>query len=236
MQLPLFLEPKSASAGVKPAQNIHLTIQDLQPYIPENSLEYILEWFRSNPVKFRVSKTRSSKFGDYRSPLKNIPAKISVNRNLNRYDFLITLVHEMAHHGVWSEANSPKHLFGIHVRKRRPRPHGKEWKSHYQRLMNPLLKESVFPEEVLHPLAKYLEHLHSSSKSNQALVAVLMKYDLPDDSVFIESLPMYAYFSLPSGRRFRKGEKLRKRYRCVCLDNRKIYLFSPIARVIPSRA
>ena len=100
--------------------------------------------------------------------------------------------------------------------------------------METLMKESVFPAEVLHHMTTYFENPRSSSKSNEHLVVALKKYDAPDNSVFIESLAFDAVFTLPAGRRFRKGEKLRKRYRCLCLNNRRIYLFSPTARVIPA--
>jgi len=234
MQLPFFLGTKSGSTLFSPAPFVTLlTIQDFQPYIPENSTGYILDWFQSNPVRLRISKARSSKFGDYRAPLKNFPARISVNRNLNRFDFLITLVHEMAHHEVWTETSAPIPCLEIPRRKRRPRPHGKEWKTHYQRLMDPLMNETIFPADVLHHLVNHFKNPRSSSKTNEHLVVALKKYDVPDNSVFIESLVFDAVFTLPAGRKFRKQEKLRKRYRCVCLDNGRIYLFSPMARVVP---
>jgi len=233
MQLSFLLGTKSRTPRFSPAPLItRLTIQDISAFIPENSTAYILEWFQSHPVQLKISKARSSKFGDYRAPVKNFAARISVNRNLNRFDFLITLVHEMAHHEVWGETSALKPGAGNHGRKRRPRPHGKEWKIHYQKLMEPLMKEPVFPAEVVHHLVRYFENPRSSSKSNEHLVAALNKYDVQDDSVFIESLPFDAVFTLPAGKKFRKKEKLRKRYRCVCLDNRRIYLFSPMVRVI----
>jgi len=210
-----------------------IIIPDLQTLIPENSIDYILNWFKVNPVHLRIAKARTSKFGDYRGPINNIPARISVNKNLNRFDFLITLVHEMAHHEVWVENNASGNIFDMFRRKRRPRPHGQEWKNHYLSLMVPLLKDSIFPEDVLFHLVSHIKNPHSSSKSNEYLVGALNKYNEPDDSVFIESLAYGTIFRLPAGRIFRKQEKLRKRYRCVCFDNGRIYLFSPKARVIP---
>jgi SprT protein len=234
MQLSLFLVKKSVAALTAPASHVaRITVPDLRPFLPENSPAYILNWFQSNPVQLRISKARTSKFGDYRAPLKNSPARISINRNLNRYDFLITLVHEMAHHEVWLESVAPVPVFGFHKRKRRLRPHGKEWKNHYRTLMAPLMKESVFPAEVLQALENQFEHPRSSAKANENLVLALREYDPPDNSVFVESLPFDALFALPSGRQFRKREKLRKRYQCRCLGNGKIYLFSPVARVLP---
>jgi hypothetical protein len=233
MQLP-YLGTKIRSTPISPASYTRIIVPDLHSYLPENSAGYILKWFQDNPVHLRISKARSSKFGDYRAPINHIPARISVNRNLNKFDFLITLVHEMAHHEVYTKASNSDSIFTFYRRKgRRPRPHGKEWKEHYRQLMSPLLTESVFPSEILQHLVDHFKNPGSSSKSNKHLVLELQNYDAPDDSVFIESLPFDTIFILPAGRKFMKKEKLRKRYRCVCLDNGRNYLFSPVARVLP---
>src|ERR1017187_1881109 len=76
-------------------------------YIPEQSIEYVLNWFLEHKVRLRISLNRSSKSGDYRPAHQNLPPRISVNNNLNPYDFLITLVHEMAHHEVWRTFVTP---------------------------------------------------------------------------------------------------------------------------------
>ena len=217
------LKKKPGAASLPASSLLRSLIPDLQNLIPGNSINYIRDWFQSHPVQLRISRARASKFGDYRSPVNKFPAGISVNGNLNIFDFLITLVHEMAHHEVWIESSEL----------RRHRPHGKEWKNQYRELMTPLMNESIFPAEVLHHLLSHFENPGSSSKSNKHLVVALKKYDAPDDYVFIESLPIDAIFSLPAGRKFRKQEKLRKRYRCICLNNGRIYLFSPTAKVLP---
>jgi SprT protein len=230
-----FLVPTSRPARTAASLPvIRLGMEELLAIIPENSRGYVLDWFHTNPVQLRISKARSSKFGDYRAPDKHLPARISVNRNLNPYDFLITLIHEMAHHEVWKEATAPQPVSLFHKRRRRPLPHGKEWKNQYRLMMQPMMTDSVFPPDVLHHLEKSFENPRSSSKSNGHLALALRNFDEPDGCVFIESLPFDAVFSLPAGRTFRKGEKLRKRYRCKCLDNGRIYLISPVARVIPS--
>ena len=60
---------------------------------------------------------------------------IKINRDLNQYSFLITLVHELAHASIWIK-------FG-----RRVKPHGDEWKSEFQRMMLPFLNPDFFPEK-----------------------------------------------------------------------------------------
>ena len=68
----------------------------------------------------KITKPRKSKLGDFRI-LINGRGQISVNENLNRYAFLITITHELAHAFVWKRY------------KTRVMPHGKEWKSTFKR-------------------------------------------------------------------------------------------------------
>ena len=59
----------------------------------------------------------------------------------------------------------------------------------------------------------------------------LKKYDVQEETLHVEQLPVNSVFTLKDGRKFQKGERIRKRYRCTCLDNGKIYLFNPLAEV-----
>ncbi|MCX6244493.1 MAG: sprT domain-containing protein [Bacteroidetes bacterium] len=233
MQLSLRLDYFSGPVSRAGAFDSRINIGELQSHVPDNSIDYIVEWFRKNDVHLRISKARSSKFGDYRGPVKKRPAWISVNRNLNQYDFLLTLVHEMAHHDVCKGSSSFIAGYRFSKRKRGTGPHGADWKNRYRLLMEPLLNKAVFPVDLLPVVVNYFENPRSSSKMNHLLVTALKKYDLPDGSVSIDQIPFEAVFTLPGGRRFRKKEKLRKRYRCINLENRKAYLFSPMARVFP---
>ena len=184
-----------------------------------------------NKVLLRISRNRSSKLGDYRLPRPGTIPKISVNHNLNPYSFLITLVHEMAHHAVYSDGSQNKILL---KKKRRPKPHGQEWKSEYRKLMAPLLNETVFPEDILSVLRDYFNNPRASSKADQHLSRMLKTFDEPDGKVILESLPLDSVFHLPNGRKFQKKEKLRTRYRCLCLKTKRLYLFNPLAEVFLS--
>ena len=97
----------------------------LQKYIPGKSVELIYEWLREHKIHLKISKKRSSKLGDYRSPHKGKGHLITVNHDLNPYAFLITLVHEIAHMLVWERYRN------------RVRAHGPEWKDTYRKLMLP---------------------------------------------------------------------------------------------------
>ncbi len=190
----------------------------LLKYIPPAALEQVYEYLRSHKVHLRISRARASKLGDYRSPHKGSGHKISVNHNLNPYAFLITLVHELAHLRVWEDHQN------------RVSPHGKEWKTAFRNMMQPLLLEKVFPEDVENALKQYLRNAKAASGSDTALTRVLNRYD-PQLGNTLEELEEGSLFRIENGKIFRKGKKLRKRFQCVCLDNKRNYLVNPVARV-----
>ncbi len=192
----------------------------LQKYIPEKSVNEILNWMETSNVQLNIKRSRNSKLGDYRPPQKVKFHKISVNHDLNKYQFLLTLVHEFAHLKNWEQ-------YGNKVK-----PHGIEWKNTFRSLMEPFLKTTVFPEDLLFAIIKYLRN-PSSSTSNTELLVVMRKYDDSQDFLTLEDLPRDAVFKIDNGFIFKKAEKLRKRYKCLRLDNKRMYLVSPMVKVVP---
>jgi hypothetical protein len=226
------MEFKQQIRKTRTAQLGPLTSDIFRSYIPDPSVEYVLHWFLDHKVRLRISLNRSSKLGDYRPSRQHLPPRISVNNNLNPYDFLITLVHEMAHHDVWCAFVMPNHEASLRThRQYHPKPHGQEWRQYFRQLMIPLMNTSVFPPDVLYMVENYFRNLGVSRKFGHNLTRVLKKYDKPDGKEFVENLPFDTLFRLPDGRVFRKKEKLRKRFRCICMNNNRIYLFSPLAQV-----
>jgi hypothetical protein len=63
------------------------------------------------------------------------------------------------------------------------------------------------------------------------LVKVLKKYDQVK-SFTISDLVAGDLFKIASGKIFVKGEKIRKRYKCIECTTNKVYLFHPFAEVI----
>jgi SprT protein len=202
----------------------------LEPHLPEGSIGLIIEWLISEKVQLRISNSRTSKFGDYRPQRAGSIPRISVNHNLNKFAFLITLVHEMAHHMVLGGIHE-KHSFISFRKKNRPKPHGTEWKSHYRTLMDPYLNPVTLPQDIIEVMKQYLENPKASTTADQKLFRALRNHDEPDGSVFIDKLPFDAVFHLRNGRSFRKKEKVRKRYKCISIDNGRTYLFNPMAQV-----
>jgi len=195
--------------------------QALSDYIPESAIEPVENWFNHHFVVLSVTRNRLTKLGDFRGSLNDKASYISVNHNLNRYSFLITLLHEMAHADV--------HF----TYKRLVKPHGKAWKLAYQRLATPFTTNGTFPEKLNHAFIKYLLNPRASSMSFMPLAQALREYDNNSDDIIVSMLAPETLFAIHDGRVFKMVEKLRKRYRCYCLDNKKTYLFSPLAIIKP---
>ncbi|WP_235324463.1 SprT-like domain-containing protein [Pedobacter lusitanus] len=194
----------------------------LAQYMPPAAAPVIAKWIDYFQCEFKISRSRATKLGDYRHPFKQSGHKISVNNNLNRYAFLVTTVHEFAHLLTWND------------HKNKVKPHGGEWKHNFKRMMTPFLDQQVFPEDLQLAINTYLSNPSASSCTDLKLSRALKKYDGAIDHSRLEELPEHAIFTIKDGRRFKKGEQLRKRFRCECLDNGNIYLFSPLAEVVLS--
>jgi hypothetical protein len=195
--------------------------EGLRPYLPDNSLGPVMDWLNGHRVFMRITRGRKSKLGDYRPPQTDEVHRISVNGDLNAYEFLITLTHEIAHLAVWMK-------YG-----KRARPHGVAWKTQYTAMLGTLVDRKIFPEEIASIIKKQVTNPKAISKSNSDLVRALSSHNPLQLGVFLEDLPEGAFFSLKDGRRFCKQEKLRKWYRCINQDNHKIYRVSPVTRVLP---
>ena len=82
-----------------------------------------------------------------------------------------------------------------------------------------------------------LQNPAASSCGDEKLLRVLHKYDEKTDGVhLVEQLPDGALFVIKGGRIFKKGGKIRKRYKCVEVKTGKFYLFSAMYEIQPVSA
>ncbi|MFD1628968.1 sprT domain-containing protein [Pseudopedobacter beijingensis] len=195
----------------------------LSNYMPAEAAQIISGWINHYHCEFKITKNRNSKFGDYRPPYQGKGHRISVNHTLNPYAFLVTTVHEFAH------------LVTFNQWKNKVKPHGQEWKDTFKRMMLPFFALNILPRDVESALAKYLKNPAASSCSDANLFITLKKYDQEkkSDNVLISEIPENHNFQISTGRVFKKLAKNRTRYRCIEINTGKIYLFSPLAEVLP---
>lgn len=199
--------------------------KQLSKYIPEAAAPIISQWINDTSCRFKVSRSRKTKLGDYRAPFRGSPHQITVNHDLNPYSFLITSIHEFAHLKTYQDHKSTV------------KPHGAEWKQNFVNLVQPFIKLSIFPNDILIAISSYMNNPAASSCTDLTLYRALKKYDIKnptEDSTVVEDLPLDTIFMLKNGRKFKKMEKVRKRYKCLEIATNKIYLFHPIAEVFVS--
>ncbi|MFZ4262256.1 SprT-like domain-containing protein [Sphingobacterium sp. HJSM2_6] len=196
--------------------------KQLSKYLPEEAAPIISTWINDTGCRFKVTRSRQSKLGDYRAPYQNQPHQITVNHDLNPYSFLVTTIHEFAHLQTWQR------------HKNKVKPHGQEWKNNFKNLMDPFLRMGIFPENVQFALIKYMDNPAASSCTDLSLHHTLKQYDTSEKEIItIDSIAINGFFSIKNGRVFQKMEKLRKRYKCLEVSSNRIYLFHPIAEVFP---
>ena len=191
----------------------------LYKYIPEKAVPTISEWVLKFDFKLRIKKSRSSKYGDYRPPINGENHLITINYDLNKYAFLITLIHEIAH-----LSNFNKHKNSV-------KPHGEEWKLHYKLLMNQFLIPDIFPPDIILALRKYMSNPAASSCSDINLLRVLKQYDNHKNTILLEDITTGSTFSYNDNRYFIKGEQVRKRFKCKEISSNRLYLFNPLTEV-----
>lgn len=86
----------------------------LSKYLPPPAVETCASWIIQKNIHLKLTRGRSSKFGDYMPLSPGKGHRITVNHDLNQFAFLITFVHEVAHLEAYLKFS------------RRHEPHGKE--------------------------------------------------------------------------------------------------------------
>ncbi len=193
-------------------------IEVLEQFCPPGTASLVYDWIVYYRIRFRISKSRNSRFGDYQSPNRGGVHKISVNHDLNQFAFLITFCHEVAHLVQWE-----KHRDNV-------APHGGEWKHEFRILLLNFIGKDVFPRDVEMALDKYILNPKASSCADHELYRTLKKYDV-NPVTHLEELPLGSLFSIGTGKLFKKGAKQRTRFLCQCLDDKRMYYVSGIAEV-----
>lgn len=191
----------------------------LEKYLPSHAVEPCFELIKANHVHLKIVHERQTRHGDYRKDVQGFHL-ITVNANLNKYRFLITLVHEIAHLVAFQK-------YGRHIK-----PHGVEWKHTFQRLMVPFIRPEIFPNSVLSLVANHFRNPTASSDTDARLAYALKQFDeRKPDVYFIHEVPNGSLFRIKNGRIFKKIGLRVKRYECLEINSGKTYLFNANADV-----
>jgi SprT protein len=195
-------------------------INHLEHFLPPNTFEAVYDYLQMYHVHLTIARERKSILGDYRHRTSAKNHRISVNGNLNAYAFLITLLHELAHLLTFEQYGN------------RVASHGREWKAMFGKLLAQFIEHNIFPADIRQALLASLHNPAASSCADELLLRTLKKYDAKETYLkMVEEVPHQALFQTHDGKVFRKGEKARKRFKCVEVKTGRLYLFSPVYEV-----
>nr|WP_291105022.1 MULTISPECIES: SprT-like domain-containing protein [unclassified Flavobacterium] len=190
----------------------------LLKYMPDHAVEPVFELIKINHVHLKIVNERLTRHGDYRRHPDGFH-QITVNSSLNKYKFLITLVHEISHLVAFEK-------FGRNIK-----PHGSEWKHSFQRLMIPFIRPEIFPNHLLPLLARHFRNPSASSDTDATLSLALKQFDIQNDKNHIFEIPYGSVFRIHNGKIFKKIALRTKRFECLEISSGKTYLFNPNAEV-----
>jgi SprT protein len=197
-----------------------LPLNGLSAFIPDGCLPQVISYLQQYKVHLTITRERKSILGNYRNKVPDKNHRITVNGNLNKYSFLITLLHELAH------------LLAHEKYGHRILPHGAQWKSEYGKILFAFLQQKIFPSEIEKVLIAGLQNPAASSCADVHLIRALKKYDnKKDNTLFVEELSDGSYFKIKDGTIFKKNQKIKKRFKCTEVATGKMYLFSPVYEV-----
>jgi hypothetical protein len=180
-------------------------------FIPAKAIPFVQYLIDAHSFDLLIVNQRQTKHGDFRK-LPNGRFQITVNNNLNKHQFLLTLVHEIAHHVTHQK-------FG------RVQPHGIEWKTVFQHLMMPFLQLEIYPKEMISHLAHYLKNPKASTDSDTRLSLALRGNMAEEGKKFIFALNYGSLFIFKNVI-YKKGNIRRTRIECLNMSNKKVYLFN----------
>ncbi len=187
-------------------------------FLPKKTCQLINTWIFELNVNIKLSKARKTKLGDFKVINNNF--YITINDNLNKYSFLITLVHEIAHAFVYR-----KHQNNV-------KPHGDEWKQTFKLMMLNFMTPNHLPNDILKCLSKHLINPTYSSFSDIELAKVLRNYNNKKTLILDEIDDRSIFRTLDNvNKLYIKGKKRRKYYECIEKKSCNKYLFHPLTEV-----
>src|SRR5690606_642437 len=142
-----------------------------EKHLPAAAVDYCLALRLKIPFSFKVQKPRTTKLGDFRYRKDRKVQVITINSDLNPYQFLLTYIHEVGHLHAFEK-------YGFDHS-----PHGLEWKKTFKDLMEPLLNDRIFPKDILIPLRNHMQNPSASSSRDLFLQKEMSKYDIQTEAV-----------------------------------------------------
>ncbi|HUZ59537.1 MAG TPA: SprT-like domain-containing protein [Hanamia sp.] len=195
-------------------------LHQLNHFLPEGSYEDVAFYLEEYKVHLTVTRERLTKLGDYRNKHLDKNHRISINGNLNKFSFLITLLHELGHLVAYEK-------YGNKIQ-----AHGQQWKNEFGNILARFINKKIFPLDIEKELLRTLRNPAASSCAEAPLLRILKKYDPHKPGIFLlEELPDESLFRFKNGHVYKKGNRQRTRFLCKDMINNRLFLFSPVTEV-----
>jgi hypothetical protein len=196
-------------------------MQKLAEYLPDGTFHPVLKILNHYKVHLKITRQRATVLGDYRHKGMYGNHIITVNGNLNKYEFILTLLHELAH------------LLTYEQYKNKVAAHGIEWKTNYGLILKEFVELKCFPPDIETALQKTIKNPAATTAGESELIKILRKYNthVKLDVLHVEDLQDGQLFITKDGRVFKRGNLRRKRYECIDVKTGLRYHISAIAEV-----
>src|SRR6476661_3653215 len=106
-------------------------LAELGSFLPPGSVNDVIHFLQIYKVHLTITRERMTVLGDYRNKHLLSNHRISVNGNLNKYSFLVTLLHELAHLLTYEK-------FGNRIT-----PHGTQWKNEFSMILSSFIVKKI---------------------------------------------------------------------------------------------
>ncbi len=197
-------------------------LEVLKKYLPDNTFDAVVHYLQQYKIHLSLTRKRKTILGDYRHAGFGKNHRISINANMNKYEFLITFLHELAHLLTFEK-------FGNRVA-----AHGIEWKKMYSLLLKEFVAMNVFPADIVAALKPSIANPSATANGEIKLLTVLKKYnDTPARPGYttVAEIPLQSYFMIDDKRIFKKEQLRRTRFLCTEKNTGRQYLFSGLYEV-----
>ncbi|MFW5706640.1 MAG: SprT-like domain-containing protein, partial [Bacteroidota bacterium] len=194
----------------------------LHRYFPEETVDQVSSILLRHAIQLKLTRTRITKLGDYRPPLRGKGHRITINGSLGRHMIYLVFLHELAHLLVWNKYGN------------KARPHGRQWKEEFASLLQNAIYHALIPGHLKEQVLDFSKNIKATFAAHPALWKALRVIDSGSlQQVMVEDIPLDGLFVAANGRLFKREDKIRTRYRCYCLSNHRRYLFHAMAVVQP---
>ena len=196
-----------------------MNAQTLTEFLPTGTDIVVKHWLARLNVELILTKPRRSKLGDVRAGPSGCRDRISINRDLEPFQFLITIAHEIAHAQVWQSS------------RRRHAPHGLRWKTAFGKLLLELSAITTLPAGFRRAIHNHAQAPTSSTGRDLELMHALRSLERTNE-LWLDEVSIGTVFQF-RGQRFRKLKSNRTRCKCVHLGNHLQYTIAKTATVLP---